>query len=499
MDGQQNSAFVDEFDNINDAPQVDGDAPDSSFANDYEISEEFSNELDELGGDISTVKTDDDDDSLPPAAAAQNLHGDNSQGKQPETDEKTDDKDDKSSDEGKDADAKADDADLTEEDKKYINSLPKPERAQAREWHKKSRMQTTFLDPKVSADQWVNNLRAKSEMRFGEVERSIFKTSAADPVKLLTGIYDATADGEGNSEAYGKLLESMFDTNREFFSEILAGKSLKIISSDAADQTDSTLIDPAKLDSMTSETLAEIEDSFSFQNFKDSEPELAEKVLQSLKANELLKQELAGKTPKDETPEEKAAREQREETERQSAEQKRTAEATEARARVETFENAYTENVTDFYTDKLNRDYGLQVTDKEREEFPLMAFLKESKLAAIRYGIGNMSDFDDGLKEFGKDRPAFTEALENAITYAKAKESANTSSALRGTREITDEYLKERLNAPEIKLIDDLMQIVAAQQNKGLSGRRETVPTTLSTKPAEEKGKGLIEDIDDLG
>lgn len=497
MDGQQNSSFVDDFDTIDDASQVDGEAGVSSFTyDDDDVSDEFVNELDELGDDaIVSDDSDDDDSSLTPAAAALNLHDGNPQGKKPDATAKTDDKDDKSSEEDKDADSKNDDADtLSEEEEKYINNLPKPERAQAREWHKRSRMQTTFLDPKVPADQWVNNLRAKSEFRFGEVERAILKSSSADPVKLLTELYDATADGEGNSQAYGNLLEQAFETNRDFFNEIFAGKNLKLVAGDAAENNDSGLIDTAKLDSMTSEILAEIEESFSFQNFRETEPELAEKVLQSLKASELLKQELGDKS-KTETPEEKAARE---ETERQSAEQKRTAEAQEARARIETFENAYTENVTDFYTEKLNRDYGLEITDKEREEFPLMAFLKDSKLAAIRYGIGEMPDFDDGLKEFAADRPAFSEATEAAIAYAKAKESANASNALRGVRPIADEYLKQRLDAPEIKFIDELMQMVAASAKKGLTTRRETVPTTLSTKPAADQSKGLLEDIDDL-
>lgn len=474
------------------ADDVDISADDESTISDIEeIDDAFLNEIDLIDADDAPEADSDDDLLLAPGNAANTSSVADSGQKDNATNQADADKKDAETSETDQATAKTDDSadaeKLTEEEEKYINSLPPKEREQARRWHKNSRMQTTFLDTKVPADQWRDNLKAKSEMRYGEVARSIIKDKSADPLNLLNDIYDATKDEEGFSETYARLLEQAYETNPEYFNGIIEAKGLKVVAADAPDTATSKSETP-DISTATAEEITEIEDSFLFQQLAESDPDLAEKLLNGLKSADQLQLQLAAKTDAPaQTPEQI-----------QAAEQKRVAEEGEQHARVQVFESAYDENITSYVAQKLKTDYRLEVSPEEREKQPTMAFLKESKALAVQFGIGSLPDFDEGLKEWAKDKPGFKEAVDGAITYAKAKEKANAANALKGAQEYASLYLQERLKSPEIKMIDEIMQIVARSQRAALRTRTETVPQGFGKTRQSSGSDNLLQEIDDL-
>ena len=383
----------------------------------------------------------------------------------------------------------------TEEEEKYINSLPKPEREQARRWFKNSRMQTTFLNPAVPADQWVNNLKAKSEMRFGEVETAILRQGAEDPIKLLSRIYEATQDKEGFSENYARLLDTAIKTNKDYVVDVLKREGLNV--SEAVSESS-----PANTDNSTqvkSAELEELENSFAFQQLTEAFPEEAEKILAGLKERDALKEQLA-KNPaeKSELSDEEK---QKAETEKQQQEAQVKQQNEEAQARITVFESAYQENVTAHVENKLKKDYGLEVTEAEQKANPLMAFLKQAKATVITRGYGeNAEDFDEGLYKWGQERPAFKQAAESMIAFAKAKEKDNAASAAKELKTFADMYLTERLKMPEVKMIDQIIKIVAKAQKSGLIARQDFAPNGFgeTTRKPTDPYRKLEQELDDL-
>lgn len=478
-------------------------------ADDNAAQEKLLAEFDEIDAPSAEQKSDTDASasSLSPDAAAQAkkpISGDAPQSQ----DEKPEKPDGAQTSEGEDipelkpdADATADDweKNTPEEEKHIKDNLPKSEWKNAQKAFRNARMAQSFLNPNAPVSQWLENLEKKSAMRFGEVETAILKRHAEkDPVEFLGKIFEVTANAEGNSETYQRLLENVVTTNTDYVLDLLKQKGFEMATAGEKGSTAGAADSPLDTENLTDAEIDEFQSSAVFAEMQDAYPEKAESLKKILDGARSARAEL------DKTADERAkfeASQKTQQTEKQKAAdlQKQQAQADQQKKQVETFNGVYEETVTTFVDTQLDTRLGLGVTPDEKEKNPMMAFLKEAKRTLIKSGGMNGSgDFDNDLYEWGKTRPAFMEASKAMIAYTKAGEVDNAKTSGTELRGFAEMFLNERVKLPEIALVDELIQIVARDQAARNDTRHETVPNSIASAAAAGGQKTILDEIDNI-
>ncbi|MEQ1764230.1 MAG: hypothetical protein ABL984_13955 [Pyrinomonadaceae bacterium] len=381
---------------------------------------------------------------------------------------------------------------LSEEDEKYITKhLPKVEWKNARKAFRDAAMARAYANPSCPADQFVTNLEQKSAMRFGEVETAILKRGAEkDPTEFLGKLFQATAAEDGNSDAYQRLLDTAILTNTDYVVELLGRNGKKIVDAGQESGTQANLPDVADAE------IDELEASIALQQLAETFPEEAEKLKAVLAQSKSLKAE---KSAFDEAK-------QKEESEKKSEDTTKEQEAAAAQAatRVKAFNEVYEEAVTSHVTETLDKTYALKPTDQEREQAPLVAFLKDAKRTLIMAGgINGSGDFDNDLYEWGKTRPAFKQAAEAMVKFTSAGEKDNARGAAGEFKDFAKMFLDERIKLPDVAMVDQLIEIVLKAQKQGLVTKDDVVPhsPTVPGSPAaggNEGVKGFLDEIDNM-
>lgn len=380
---------------------------------------------------------------------------------------------------------------IDDETEQYIQKhIPKADWKVTRKAFRDANMAKSFMNPACPAHVFVENLANKSSMRFGEIESAILKKNAeADPVALLTKVFEATKDETGNSPAYQRLLDSTITTNPEYVQQQMKRAGYDLVKTgDGANQTDISNLSDAEIDAF--------KESTAYKQLLEVLPEDAKKLdtlLDSAKAAKVkageLEAELAKKSEETtESPEDKQARE-----------------ATEAqeRASVENFSKLYENEVTSFVSTSLDKTYGLEISADEKEKSPMMAKLKSAKRAIIMAGgIDGSGDFDNDLYEWGKSRPAFKQAAEAMVKFTKAGETENARAAAKEVKAFAEMFLTERMAHEDVSFIDELIQMYATQQKAALEQKTDddtpNSPLTRSATPAAGGKDPLLNEIDNM-
>lgn len=445
------------------------------------LAKALNDEFDDIGKDEQTEKTTD----LPPekSDAAQTSDARDSQ----EVGDKVDPKDDPKAEKKDETDAKTEPEKVPEEAKEdwdkltteqqtEVDTLPKPQRKVAAENAKLANMAKAYLNPNVTPESWLKHLEKNSPSRFEAVTEEIFKqqVNALDPLKLIDTIYTATSNDEGISEKYVKILEKAVETNLEPVKAILAEKhGLKVVSKDQPDSTNSK-VDLADVD------ISGIEDLEGFQAFKEAYPEDAEKVIEGLKKS-------AAEGKKDDADDDKSKAEKPDDAAAKVQQQEQTAQS-------DIFTTVYADKITNFVEKKLDTDLGLEVTAAERTSDPMMAFLKDAKKSILMQGYGEIEDFDNAFYEWGKNRPAFAEAAASAISFARVKEKANVERAADKMRDYADLFLNERLQLPELQMIDQMMSLYLKSKEMRDVTKHDKVPDSIGNNGSSSNGKRNLND-----
>lgn len=369
---------------------------------------------------------------------------------------------------------------INPETEAYIKKLPSQgERIRARAAERASNMQRSYLNPACPAGQFVDNLAKKSGMRFTEVESEIFKRNIEkDPIGMLTKAFEATADPDGNSESYQRFLDTMVDTNTDYVTQLLQKRGYSI----GTGGDEGMSAKPSNLD-LSDKDVDEFTDSAAFYQLEETWPEEAAKLRTILDAAKVARStteqtDPTKQAPAQPTPEQIAARQ----------------------TLVNNFTEVYESNITNHVNSVLDKDYGLAVSAEEKEKNPMMAFLKSAKRKLIELGgLDGSGDFDNDLYQWGQSRPAYKTAAQSLVAFSEAGEKDNAATAAKQIQEFAGLFLNERLGGPEVKLMDELIQIVAKHQKASLDTKRDTIPDTGLSRSQAAGGKdSFLDDIDNM-
>lgn len=373
------------------------------------------------------------------------------------------------------------------EDEEYIQkNVPKKDHKVVRKAFRDAKTLRAFMNPECEPGVIVENLQKKSAMRYGQLESEILKRNAEgqDPTTFLAKIFEATKDEQGHSEAYQRLLDASINTNPEYVMQAMKRAGYELTSG----QSGKTAVE------LTDADIDGFRESTAFTQLNEILPDDAAKLSEILDSAKVDKAEVArlaqeletAKTAGDETPEQKQAREQQ---------------AATYQTNITNFESVYSTNVTTHVNTLLDKTYGLETSADETAKSPMMSRLKAAKRAIIMNGgIDGKGDFDNELYKWGENRPAFKQAAKAMVEYTAAGELDNAKRAAREMQPFVDLFLAERAQSDDVKFIDEMIQLYAAQQKAGLNQHVDTdTPGEQVGRTSTNKASGdLLTDIDDI-
>lgn len=458
---------------------------------DIQPSPEEQDAFDALGSDNEKELPNNLSDSsskLPPENAASNADGSEKAAAKEENAEVEE-----VADPEKDDTQTADPEEISPEAKEYINKLSPTEQERAIAAEKGAGLQKSFLNPNFPPEQWIANAKNKSQMRFDQISDAILAEKNAvsldvaktDPMKFLTEVFDKTAEGE-RSETYETLLDTIVGFDPDYTIEALKAKGYELAK--AGEQQDSTDLTGSDVAKMSDAEINELEQSEAFERLQDVFPDEAvalQKILDEAKELRAAKakEDKAAETA-EQTAEREAAEAKKAEDDKKLADQQ----AEQVKAQIQTFETVYEANVTSHVAAKLDTDYGLAVTAAEKESDPTFAFLKEAKKRLILAGgLNGTGDFDNDLKEWGDARPGFTQATASMIAFSRAGEQSNAAAAAAQIKPFADAFLSERLQMPEVKMIDEIIKEVAYARSVKNRVRDDVVPDSYGATTFEDR------------
>jgi hypothetical protein len=371
-------------------------------------------------------------------------------------------------------------------------AIPKADQSLVQKHYKQGAMLRSFMNPACPPNVVVDNMESKSKMRYAAIEGEILKRNlSADPLSLLTKAFEATADESGNSEPYQRLLDATIDTNRDYVLHVLKTKHNLDLAANVNGNGDATPANTGTaVNDLKDEDIDGLASGAGIQQLRETYPEEAAKLDAILNSTKELKSKAAQEA------EAKKAAEADQTTEAQTQE----AQAELAR-KTGDFVKVYSENITTPINTKLDKEYGLEVTPEEKEKSPMMAMLKGAKKQLIMSGgLDGSGNFDKDLYEWGQSRPAFKAAAKAIVDFTAAGETENAATAAKEMSRMADMFLAERLKGtPELKLIDELMQMVAKDQKQALDVREDTGGTTYNgNSRTGGPPKNFLEEIDAL-
>lgn len=365
-------------------------------------------------------------------------------------------------------------------------NIPKNQWKEYRKNFRQAAMARSFMNPNCPPSVVVDNLMKKSAMRYGAVESEILKRNIeADPVAFLGKVFEATQDDTGNSEPYQRLLDSVVTTNLDYVQEMLKSQGLEVVKAGEAGTSAERNGTGGDLSSISDDEIDGILESAAFYQLAETFPEEAEKLESLLGATKEMRAKAA-------EAEANAAGDKED--------QNPDAAAAEAQnvTYVNDFSSVYEPAITAPITTKLEKEFGLEVSAEEREKSPMMAFLKDAKKALVLSGGLEGGDFDNDLYEWGQSRPAFKDAAKSMVEFTRAGEKENAAAAAKELLPFAETFLTEqRMKSPHVKMIDEIIQIVAKHQKSGLEQREDQVPDGhAKAMSVGGPGKSFMDEID---
>lgn len=303
-----------------------------------------------------------------------------------------------------------------------------------------NKLEALIRDPEKAAKDVVDHMAGLSPSRFAALQTEIVARAVADPDKFVETIDDQT---------YGKLALRMVTSDPLWFAERLTGKKIKPADLAAAVSFHETHRDQdsAPLPVLSAEDAEGIEQDYpEVAEFlkatklarADGLPEPVKTELQTLRQR--VKELEGGDTSKKEDL--KAGEEDK--TKKAATE---VAESPDAGKIFVDVRKDWESYVTSYAVDPSG--LAMSVTDEERTKAPDVADLKEDYVETYLYGKGStLPTFEDGVLEWGKDKPAFKAAVKQMQHFCRVGEKDNAIDAARALRPFFDAYRKERLKDP---------------------------------------------------
>lgn len=322
-----------------------------------------------------------------------------------------------------------------------------------------------FLNPAKPPEEIIQYLESRSPSRYADLEGAMLRKRLSDPAQLAKRI--AEMDGE----AYGALmLEAYEKDGSEFYARAMTGRDdmTKELVKEAVsfweankgkEMPAATGITP-----LTAEQVEEITKLF------DDEPE----VLAFIEAA----QKAASAKPSEAKPEQSntaTGEAQKPEAAKPDADKSKEqpANTVPLEVRQEAF-TAFESGVESYFTSKLEEEFGLAVTDKERELAPEVADLKEEKMSLfLRGGRAGLSELEVDFANWAKGLEktdeagyqAIKAAVDSALFYVDKGEKANVLEAIKSIFPYADKYARERLKHPAFQRLDARLTQAAKNTN----------------------------------
>jgi len=324
----------------------------------------------------------------------------------------------------------------------------KPDDAEAgAETHEEKAARLSFWDHFRSSKpigDTLDKMRDVSLSRYGEMEDEVLARKLSDVNGFAADLYAK------QPEAYGELVVRSYEADPAFWHEKITGRE----GTDAAgiraaldfharykDQI------PAAKDFALTE---EMED-----DLHTMLPDHAKAIIERLKAQRQEQHE----TVEDNTaqPKSEAAPAEADTAALQEARQAKTAETLDAGY------NVVVDYLERFVSDP--KELNLSVTADERQRSPDLADAKDFKRHVFYNAYGELPEFERGLYEFAKERPAFVEAINDWKHFAEKHEAENAKEAARRLIPFVDQYKAERLNHAVLKAADRRIEQAARSLN----------------------------------
>lgn len=352
------------------------------------------------------------------------------------------------------AKASEEDSDLSPTDRELIESRPKAEQPELERRFKAAKFEDHYKNPLKPAEEVREYLQQQSPSRYAELERAVVERQLADPERFASEVFTKSP------EAYGKLARTVFDSDPAYFIKELTGReevvpeTLKTAldfyerNRDRADLQGNALA--GNVDGLTDEAIAEL---------RAWVPETADAVI-------ALRERAAALEAANATNAKSTDPNAPDEAQKAEAERIKQIEADTAnkQAEDEVWNASYGE-MQSFLERKFDEEYGLKVTPEERTKAPLVALVKDFKRNVLLNGFGDIPGFEDGITEYAGAREDFQTSVQKLGHFVTAKEKDNAVQAMRALFPVADKYAGERVKAPIIAQLDQLMQLAVRAAN----------------------------------
>ncbi|HKS27820.1 MAG TPA: hypothetical protein VJS44_08375 [Pyrinomonadaceae bacterium] len=356
-----------------------------------------------------------------------------------------------------------DDPDLTPEENEAVRSRPKAEQPELVRKLKAAKFEDHFKNPDKNQEEVRQYLESQSPSQYRKLEEAFIEHRVSrDPVEFAAYLY------EKNPEAYGKLVVAAFNSDPAFFLSKATGRAKKDLTPELVKQAVEA-IEGGK--TLTSESAAKGKVSLtdeeweSLTDFQDAETVEKIKLLASAQPVEEKKPAEAENPPKEKEqpkPEEKTDDAPKVDPEKVS-EAWVTAEAP----------------IVTYLDGKLDEEYGLTVSEKERELAPDVADLKDMKRSILLDGLrGALPPFRSGFSDWAKEQQkaapdsfkAYQENLVKMLEFAERGEGDNAAIYARKLFPLIDRYMAVRAKHPAVERLTRRIEQAAQGQSKPPEG-----------------------------
>lgn len=324
---------------------------------------------------------------------------------------------------------------------------------------KTARFKEHFKNPDKPIKEVKEYFESLSPARTNELKQQFINEALAEPAQFMSEVY------QGNKERYGKMALAAFEADPDYF--LSAGAKRDGLTFDQVTKAlDFYEQNQGTAGQLNGSTLAEVLTDDVMTDLREWFPEVAGAIDNALKqtaAQPAAKpaEELATKaTPVEgdaaKPDEKKAAVEPPD----------RAAELNLKREQDDVWTAADTATANYAYS-HADKQYGLTVTDKERELNPEVADAKDEKRNLLFMGReGVLPSFNNGLFEWGKAREDFGKAVKQVMYFADKREKDNAiEAAEKLLNPIIDKYMQERLRHPIFQRYDARIERAAKGAN----------------------------------
>lgn len=316
-----------------------------------------------------------------------------------------------------------------------------------------------YLNPAKPASEVVDYLEGRSPSRYAELELTMLKKRLERPDEMVQALFD------NDQDAYGKLALAVYEAHPDYFLTKATGKETTL------DAVNKALDFHAKYADRAAEFAAgDLE--FSDDEIAEVRPFFSDKADKMEAINVRLKEAKANAP----APEPVA---------KQVADPKSTDSqglpvlTPEADAILD----AGLAVAHAFLLDKLAKQFGLEVTDAEKESAPAVAALKAQKQAYMLNGEGELKPFNGGLNERFKDDKEFKEVIKNVVHFAMAGEKQNALNESKKLNPFMSTYADERAAMSGFKAFDGPLDLATRFPNLSFEAMGDIVAAHHKSQP----------------